>query len=234
MSRVFILRFEKTGGPGYFARYLDRQGISHETLEIDQGEAVPDSIDGVAGLCLLGGVMSANDDHLPWVPQVLALIRQAQEHDVPILGHCLGGQLIARAIGGTVSRSPSEEIGWLPVEVLHDVNAFAWCRGLPAKLTVFQWHNETFSVPPGGHKLFHGETCPNQGFRIGNTLGLQFHLEVLPATVEQWTSLYLDESHEMSDTVQSRETMTEDLPEKARHSHEAADRIYSHWCKALV
>jgi len=232
MSRVLIFRFEETGGPGYFGRYLDRHRIPSEILKIDQGEPLPDSIDGVSGLCFLGGAMSVNDD-LPWVPRVLELIRDAHERDIPILGHCLGGQLIARALGGTVTRSPAEEIGWLPVDVINNGETPAWCRMLPERLNVFEWHNETFSVPPGAQKLFHRDTCPNQGFHCGNTLALQFHLEVLPETVGHWASLYLDKSHGPCETVQSREIMMENLDEKARLSHEVADHIYANWCNGL-
>jgi GMP synthase-like glutamine amidotransferase len=233
MSKVHILRFERTGGPGYFGRYLDDHQIPQKIHRIDQGESVPESIDGVGGLCFLGGVMSVNDDDLPWIPQVLDLIRRAHDRDIPMLGHCLGGQLIARALGGTVSRSPVEEIGWLPVELVNDAKTPAWCEGLPRNITVFEWHNETFSVPAKGQKLFHRDTCPNQGFQYGNALALQFHLEVLPETVKQWTSLYLDESHRLCETVQSREFMIEKLQQKAELSHKAADHIYSHWCSNL-
>lgn len=233
MSTVLIFRFERTGGPGYFSRYLERHRIPGKILKIDQGESVPESIDGVAGLCFLGGAMSANDDHLPWIPRVLDLIRVAHSREIPILGHCLGGQLISRALGGSVRSSPAEEIGWLPVELVNNGQTPAWCKGLPRRLNVFQWHNETFSIPDGAQKLFHRDSCANQGFQFGRALALQFHLEVLPETVGEWTSLYLDDSHLLSDTIQSREQMTESLYEKAEQSHRAADHIYSHWCSAL-
>lgn len=232
MSKVLIFRFEPTGGPGYFSQFLDRHQIPSEILKIDRGEPVPQSIDGVSGLCFLGGAMSVNDD-IPWIPPVLSLIDLAHSREIPVLGHCLGGQLIARALGGTVTRSPAEEIGWLPVELVNDGDTPAWCAGLPGGMNVFEWHNETFSVPAGAQKLFHRDTCPNQGFQYGNALALQFHLEVLPETVQHWTSLYLDESHPLSDTVQSKEVMLENLQEKVDLSHEAADHIYSHWCSNL-
>lgn len=177
--------------------------------------------------------MSANDDHLPWVPRVLDLIRMAQDREIPVLGHCLGGQLISRALGGSVGKSPVDEIGWLPVDLVDDDMTPAWCEGLPRSLNVFQWHYETFSTPAGAQKLFHRNSCPNQGFQYGRTLALQFHLEVLPETVGEWASLYLDDAHRLSDTVQSREQMTESLYEKAEMSHRTADHIYSHWCSAL-
>ncbi len=195
MSRILILRFEQTGGPGYFGRYLERRQIPYAIRKIDQGEPVPESIDGVSGICLLGGVMSANDD-LPWIPRILDLIRLAHSRNIPILGHCLGGQLIARALGGSITKNPVEEIGWLPVDVISNAETPTWCAGLPGVLNVFHWHNETFSIPGGAQKLFHRDTCPNQGFQIGNTLALQFHLEVLPETVHEWTSLFLDASHQ--------------------------------------
>lgn len=232
MSKILIFRFEQRGGPGYFGQYLDRHQIPYQVLKIDQGEPIPDSIDGVSGLVFMGGAMSVNDD-LEWIPRVLDLIRCAQSENTPMLGHCLGGQLIAKALGGSVTRNTVEEIGWLPVDVIDNGGPEDWSSELPPTLHVFQWHNETFSIPRDAQHLFHRHTCPNQGFQIGNSLALQFHLEILADIVEDWSSRFIDASHQASETVQSRKTMIENLPEKVDDSTSAADRIYSNWCRAL-
>jgi len=233
MSRILIFRFERTGGPGYFGQYLDRHHIPHQVLKIDQGEPVPVSIDGVSGLVFMGGAMSVNDD-LSWIPKVLGLIRRAQSENTPMLGHCLGGQLIARALGGSVTRNPVEEIGWLPVNVIENGGLSSWDPEIPPTLHVFQWHKETFSIPKNAQHLFYRDTCPNQGFRIGNTLALQFHLEILADIVKDWSSHIISASHQISATVQSREDMIDALPRKVETSTVAADRIYGNWCRTLV
>jgi GMP synthase-like glutamine amidotransferase len=150
-----------------------------------------------------------------------------------MLGHCLGGQLIAKALGGSVTRSTVDEIGWLPVDVIGNDSPEDWSSELPPTLHVFQWHNETFSIPRDARHLFHRHTCPNQGFQIGNSLALQFHLEILADIVEDWSSRIVHAAHPVSETVQSRETMVKNLSGKVNASRSAADRIYSHWCRTL-
>lgn len=232
MSKVLVFRFERANDPGYFGRYLDRRGIPYQVIEVDRNEPVPSSIDGAAGLVFMGGIMSVNDD-LHWIPQILDLIRAGQEKNTPMLGHCLGGQLISKALGGAVKRNPVEEIGWLPVRVLQDGQDHEWCLGLPPVLDVFSWHNETFSIPPAARHIFSSEACPNQGFQIRNTLALQFHLEITAAMVEAWSSDFNAASHTPGPSIQTPRTMTENLPEKIRTSHAIADQIYENWCNAL-
>src|SRR6478752_6936483 len=102
MRPVAIFRHYVTEGPGYFATYLDRHGLPWELVKLDEGQSVPRSPDAFSGLAFMGGPMSVNDD-LPWIPPVLELIRAATARDVPVLGHCLGGQLMSKALGGHVS-----------------------------------------------------------------------------------------------------------------------------------
>ncbi len=114
MQEILIFRHAPHEGPGYLADYLDRRGLPRRLIRIDRNDPVPTSIDGVPGIVLMGGPMSVNDP-LPWIPKVTDLIRQAVAADVPVLGHCLGGQLISKALGGAITRNPVKEIGWLPV-----------------------------------------------------------------------------------------------------------------------
>src|SRR5437867_6188778 len=116
MKPVAIFRHFVTEGPGYFATYLDRSGVPWKLIKLDQGEAVPLSSESFRGLVFMGGPMSVNDD-LPWIRPVLDLIRDAVARDVPALGHCLGGQLMAKALGGHVAPAPVKEIGWGKVKV---------------------------------------------------------------------------------------------------------------------
>ncbi|MDH4233536.1 MAG: type 1 glutamine amidotransferase, partial [Gallionella sp.] len=105
MKPIAIFRHFPTEGPGYLAEFLDERKIPWQLIAIDAGDAVPQSVAAYAGLVFMGGPMSVNDD-LPWIPKVEALIRDAVARDIPLLGHCLGGQLISKALGGVVSRNP--------------------------------------------------------------------------------------------------------------------------------
>src|SRR5215471_17613303 len=111
MRPVAIFRHYVTEGPGYFATYLERSGLPWELVKLDEGRTVPTTPDAFSGLVFMGGPMSVNDD-LPWIPPVLNLIRSAVARGVPVLGHCLGGQLMSKALGGEVTRAPVKEIGW--------------------------------------------------------------------------------------------------------------------------
>ena len=232
MAKIIIFRYEKTGGPGYFGQFLDRNSIEYQIVKVDQNEPVPDSIDGAAAFVFMGGGMSANDG-LNWIAPTLKLIQQAQRGDIPMLGHCLGGQLLSKALGGTVSKNSVQEIGWFPIEVSKNNSTSNWCRELPSQINVFHWHNETFSIPEGAEHLFKGAMCSNQGFQLGKTLALQFHLEVLPEMVTEWVDRFLNESHTPGPSVQSRQVILDRITEKIESSCQAAEQIYQFWCSQL-
>jgi GMP synthase-like glutamine amidotransferase len=111
MLPVAIFRHAVVEGPGYLADFLDERAIPWQLIAIDANDAVPPSVSTYSGLVFMGGPMSVNDD-LPWIAGELDLIRDAVAQGVPVLGHCLGGQLISKALGGVVSKNPVKEIGW--------------------------------------------------------------------------------------------------------------------------
>src|SRR5437773_2200539 len=169
MKEILIVRHAGHEGPGYLAEYLARRNLPSRLIRIDRHEPVPTSIDGVSGLVFMGGPMSVND-RLAWIPKVLALIQQAVTADVPVLGHCLGGQLMSKALGGKVKRNRIKEIGWLPVDAVDSSIARDWLDGLPRRFEVFHWHGETFSLPPGATPLLASRSCRNQAYVIGKHL----------------------------------------------------------------
>jgi GMP synthase-like glutamine amidotransferase len=178
-------------------------------------------------LVFMGGPMSVNDD-LSWIEPTLDLIRAAHARSVPVLGHCLGGQLIAKALGATVSPNPRKEIGWFPVR----------CRtpfpGLGGQFEAFHWHGETFSLPAGAQHLFESDTCRNQGFRIGNTLALQFHVEMRADMVPVWAKQYAAEIATPTETVQDIDAITRHLDRRIEKLNRVADAIYDAWSEAFV
>ena len=150
-------------------------------MALDQGETVPRDARRFSGLVFMGGPMSVNDD-LPWIIPALELVRDAVRKDVPVLGHCLGGQLMSKAFGGNVTANKVKEIGWGEVRVADNGVARAWLGDLPA-FESFHWHGETFSIPPGATRILEGEHCANQAFAIGKHLGMQCHVEMTPELV---------------------------------------------------
>src|SRR5438105_10637752 len=125
MKPVAIFRTARTEGPGYFATYLERRSIDWRVIALDEGQRVPHDARRFSGLCFMGGPMSVNDA-LPWIAPALELVRDAVRKDVPVLGHCLGGQLMSKAFGGVVTRNAVKEIGWGEVRVADNAVARAW------------------------------------------------------------------------------------------------------------
>ncbi len=232
MPKLNIFRYIACEGPGYLGDFLSRQGISFNLIKVDEGEPLPESIVGISSLIFMGGPMSANDD-LPWIPPSLSLIRQAQQAGLPILGHCLGGQLIAKALGGTVSASPVREIGWLPVRSCNGPAARDWLAGLPREFEVFHWHGETFSIPDKAERILESRGCPNQGFVLGNTLALQCHMEMSVELVREWAQAYTGEIAQPAATVQNEAQMTADLEGRINRLHDIADTLYARWIQGL-
>ena len=202
-------------------------------MPIDEGAPVPRGPRGYSGMVFMGGPMSVNDD-LPWIAPALELIREAVRQDVPVLGHCLGGQLMSKAFGGVVRANPYKEIGWGEVRVADNGVAREWLGGLQA-FEAFQWHGETFSVPPGATRLLENGHCANQAFVLGKHLGMQCHVEMTEELIRVWVRGGADEMRAASDSpaVQSPEQIYSDLEARLDRLHQVADRIYDRWTAGL-
>lgn len=170
---------------GRISQALDAVGFGCTYLDLYRQPAAECSLDTFAGLILMGGPMSANDN-LDYIRRELCFIEAALSLDKPVLGICLGAQLVAKAAGATVYRNPVKEIGWAPIywtEAGQDDLLFA---GLKQSETVLHWHGETFDLPRGAQWLAWSDSCRHQAFRLGRAYGLQFHLEVTPEMVSNW------------------------------------------------
>jgi GMP synthase-like glutamine amidotransferase len=232
MKPIAIFRHTATEGPGYLAGFLDERKIPWQLIRIDAGDAVPQSASAYSGLVFMGGPMSVNDD-LPWIPPVLELIRDAVAKDIPLLGHCLGGQLISKALGGVVSRNPVKEIGWGEVMVPDNDVARSWFGGIK-KFQAFHWHGETFTLPQGAIHLLSSDYCTNQAYAIGKHLALQCHVEMTAEMIAVWCKVGMDEiAASSSPAVQSASEMQRQMNDKLPRLNSVADRLYSHWVKGL-
>ena len=227
---VAVFRHSSGEGPGYFATFLDAHSVPWQLVRIDEGDVIPASTEGFSGLCFMGGPMSVNDD-LPWIPPVLKLIREALSQDMPVIGHCLGGQLIAKALGGEVTRNPVKEIGWGRVEVTDPV-ACQWI-GDTASFDAFHWHGETFSIPAGATRILKSAHCSNQAYVIGKTLGLQCHVEMTEAMIRLWNRAWSHENATASASVQLPEEMYQQIHARIDAMRLVADRMYQHWINGL-
>ena len=233
MKPIAIFRHAAAEGPGYLAEFLDMQQIPWRLIAIDAGDTVPHSAEAYSGLVFMGGPMSVNDA-LPWIAPALALIREAVAGDIPVLGHCLGGQLISKALGGTVSRNPVKEIGWGEVTVADNEAARNWF-GAVQNFQAFHWHGETFSLPQGATLLLSSAYCTNQAWAIGKHLALQCHVEMTAAMIVSWCEIGADEiaAGSASPAVQSAAEMRRQMAEELPRLREVAARLYTHWIAGL-
>jgi len=235
MNPVVIFRHAATEGPGYFATYLSRHDIPWRIIKVDEGEQLPENPAAFSGMAFMGGPMSVNDD-LPWIPRALELIAAAVAADVPVLGHCLGGQLIAKALGGSVTRNAVREIGWGRVDVVDHPHAGAWFGGLPASFDSFHWHGETFSIPAGAARLLSSPYCDNQAFALGPHFAMQCHVEMTEALIQRWCQDWGKEVASLAQktpSVQSPEEMMDAIGQRVGALNAIADRIYDQWIKGL-
>jgi len=180
----------------------------------------------------MGGPMSVNDD-LPWIPEVEALIGDAVAKDVPLLGHCLGGQLISKALGAVVSRNPVKEIGWGEVRVSDNDIARSWF-GDVRSFVAFHWHGETFALPQGATRLLSSAYCANQAYAIGKHLALQCHVEMTAEMIAVWCAAGADEiAASSSPAVQSASEMQLQMNGKLPRLNSVAAQLYGRWIKGL-
>lgn len=176
--------------------------------------------------------MSANDP-LPWIVPLMDLVRGAVAADIPVIGHCLGGQLMARALGARVERAAEPEVGWHRVR-LDDPAAREWF-GEVDDFPTFQWHYDTFGIPPGARRLLTGEVCVNQAYEIGNAIGFQCHIEMTRTMVETWCREGARELEApRGPAVQSAEEIMTGLDRRLAELSGVADRVYERWCGRLA
>jgi len=229
---VAIFRHTPAEGPGYFATYLEAHSIAWKLVKIDAGEAVPASAGEFSGLAFMGGPMSVNDD-LPWIPGALQLIRAAVEQQVPVLGHCLGAQLMSKALGGTVGPNPQKEIGWGRVDVADNEQARAWFGDTRGFLS-FHWHGETFSIPPGAICIASSPECDNQAFVLDRHLGMQCHVEMTPEMIRNWCQSGTREiERSVCATVQPVSEIESHLQVRVAVLNGVAARLYARWIEGL-
>ncbi|MEO8332460.1 MAG: type 1 glutamine amidotransferase, partial [Gallionella sp.] len=179
------------------------------------------------------GPMSVNDD-LAWIPKVEGLIRDAVARDIPLLGHCLGGQLISKALGGVVSRNPVKEIGWGEVTVSDNEVARAWF-GDVRNFSAFHWHGETFTLPTGARHLLSSPYCTNQAWAIGKHFALQCHVEMTAEMIATWCAVGAGEveASRASPAVQPVSEIQRQTDSMLPRLNSVAAKLYDRWIQGV-
>jgi GMP synthase-like glutamine amidotransferase len=233
MKPVLVIKHSKTEGAGYFGTFLDQKNIPWCMIYIDEGDVLPNDISVYSGLVMMGGTMSVNDN-LPWIAKELALIRQAMDINLPVLGHCLGGQLISKALGAKVGANPYKELGWGNVQAIAIEEAMHLFG--TTEFESFHWHGETFALPNGAKHLLSSAHCHNQAYQIGSALAFQCHIEMTADMVKTWCAQGVEELAEFSASpgVQQANQILERLQQRIASLNNIAANVYSHWIKGLT
>ena len=230
MKPVLILQHQLPENAAYLTTWLERNRILYQVVNAGAGEEFPASIEPYSALAVMGGGMSANDP-LPSNRQAEILILQAMYRDLPVVGHCLGGQLMARALGGVVTDSPQPEIGWQPIEYEDNELAQEWFGTDPTN-SVIHWHYESFSIPTGAVRVATSLACPNQAFAIGPHLAMQFHIEINETKINTWVNdddPKWTQARAQYNSVQDKITMLNGIPFHLDKHQATADQIYQKW-----
>jgi GMP synthase (glutamine-hydrolysing) len=171
-------------GPGEIANWAAANGHTLTGTHWYRGDAAPDPAQ-IDFLVIMGGGMNIYEHrNYPWLVTEKASIAKVIASGKPVLGICLGGQLIADVMGGKVYQNPEIEIGWFPIRLLEAARQHPFFAHFPEELTVMHWHGDTFELPPGAILVASSEACPRQAYLCGDRIvGLQFHIEVRPEDV---------------------------------------------------
>jgi len=177
--RALVVQHVAVEGPGRIADALTAAGVAMQTIRVHEGQPVPREPAGASGLIVMGGPMGVYEAHrYPHLADELALIARAVADGVPVLGVCLGSQLLAAALGAEVRPSGRQEIGWLPVTMREVAMRDSLFAGAPDTFAPLHWHGDVFDLPPGAESLASSALTEHQAFRAGDRAwGLLFHLE---------------------------------------------------------
>lgn len=187
--KVLILQHCASEGPGTIGSFLSSRGVGTKIIRLYDGVRIPSNAFEFDGIISMGGPMNVyEEEKYPFLRDETYLLKRAMQLKIPILGVCLGAQMIAKAAGAKVVRSPKEEIGWFNIGLTEVGRSDRLLLGLPSEFEVFQWHGDMFEIPKGGGLLASSALCPHQALRFGSAYGLQFHVEVTREMLSEWFS----------------------------------------------
>jgi GMP synthase (glutamine-hydrolysing) len=180
VAKIWVLQHHPVENLGLIANSLEEAALAWQYVRVFDGAAIPKDMNGAGGLIVMGGPESVyRFDRYPYLRDEIRLIESALHENKPILGVCLGAQLLAAALGATVRRGDAREIGWYPVSLAQAASDDRLMRGLPSEFMAAHWHSDVFELPEGAVALASSEKTAVQAFRFGDkAYGILFHAEI--------------------------------------------------------
>jgi GMP synthase (glutamine-hydrolysing) len=227
------MQHHRAEGLGLIGDALADAGHAWQYVRVFDGHPVPQALTGAAGLILMGGPMGVYEqDRYPWLRDEIRLIESAIKEEKPILGICLGSQLIAAALGARVYKAPSREIGWYPVTLAPEAHPDRVFGRLPQVFTPCHWHGDIFDVPAGAVPLAASEKTACQAFRYGSCAwAVLFHLELTPSIIIKWISAFADE---LRDENLDPSAIISDTQRMAPAARSLAEAMFGAWADTLA
>ncbi|MBF0571752.1 MAG: type 1 glutamine amidotransferase [Candidatus Omnitrophica bacterium] len=189
---ILIIKHIDIEGPGTLGDFLKNRKEPFLINDLGAGGQIPADPRIFKAVVVLGGPMNVDEEKsFPFLKPENDFIQKVLEAEVPYLGICLGVQLLAKAAGTKVVRSPVKEIGWYKIQLTSDGKKDPLFKGFCPQDPVYQWHGDMFQIPSNGKLLATSEGCPHQALRVGkNAYGLQFHIEVTDKSIKEWCDAY--------------------------------------------
>lgn len=233
MPKIIVLQHAEAEQPGRIARAIHREHVQYDCIRSWEGQPVPANVDEVDALVVMGGPMSVYETgRYPFLADEITLVQSAISAGKPVLGVCLGSQLMAAALGARVYPNVRKEIGWFDIRFSNEAAGDALLRGLPASLKAFHWHGDTFDLPEGAVRLASSDVTPNQAFRFGrNAYALQFHMEVDGESLEALLRAFPDD---LEGQPQSADDIRSLAATHLAALNEAGDSFFSRWVRVAV
>jgi GMP synthase-like glutamine amidotransferase len=226
---ILIIKHIDIEGPGTLGDFLKEQGEAFRIVEIGAGEGLPVDPKAYKAVVVLGGPMNVDEEEkFPFLRPENDFIQRTLKAKVPFLGICLGSQLLAKAAGAKVVRSPVKEIGWYQIQKCQLADSDRLFDGFCEQVPVFQWHGDMFQIPSNGHLLARAQGCPHQALRVGsNAYGLQFHVEITDKSIKEWCDEY--SATDLPGRMDHAKSMMEDYWKLKTAFDAQAQRLYQNF-----
>lgn len=224
-----IIKHIDIEGPGTLGDFLAARKIPFQIIELGAGEALPSSLEGIDAVVVLGGPMNVDEeDKHAFLKSEDSFIKRVLRAEIPYLGICLGSQLLAKAAGAKVVRSPVKEIGWYHVAVTPAGQNDPFFKGFDAAQRVYHWHGDMFMIPRNGVLLATAEGCPHQALRVGkNAYGVQFHVEITDRSIKEWSDEYIE--NDLPGRQDHAASMLRDYAKYEKTFRAQADTVYQNF-----